>query len=71
VGERIRQDVWENKSNGQKLVTIPHDSDIEAGDPVDIFPAGDARTLYPDEKLVKKVAERVKRDLNHDDSEEG
>lgn len=28
--------VWENKSNGQKCVTIPKASDIEAGDAVQI-----------------------------------
>ena len=30
--ERFRRKVWQNKSNGQKLVTIPADSEIEAGD---------------------------------------
>lgn len=28
--------VYENKHNGQKLVTIPKDSDIEVGDAVQI-----------------------------------
>ena len=29
---RIKRKVWKNKGNGQKLVTIPKDSDVEAGD---------------------------------------
>ncbi len=29
---RIKRKVWVNKGNGQKLITIPHDSDIERGD---------------------------------------
>ena len=30
----IRRKVWKNKSNGQKLVTIPKDSNIEDGDEI-------------------------------------
>ena len=29
---RIKRKVWVNKGNGQKLITIPKDSDIEDGD---------------------------------------
>jgi len=29
---RIKRIVWKNKTNGQKLVTVPKDSDIEAGE---------------------------------------
>lgn len=29
---RIKRRVWVNKGNGQKLVTVPFDSDIIAGD---------------------------------------
>jgi hypothetical protein len=29
---RMKRKVWKNKANGQKLVTIPKDSDIEKGD---------------------------------------
>lgn len=29
---RIKRKVWVNKSNGQKLVTVPKDSDIDKGD---------------------------------------
>lgn len=29
---RMKRKVWKNKSNGQKLLTIPKDSDIEDGD---------------------------------------
>ena len=29
---RIKRKVWINKGNGQKLITIPHDSDIEDGE---------------------------------------
>lgn len=32
----IIQKVWKNKSNNQKLVTIPKNSNIEAGDYVKI-----------------------------------
>jgi hypothetical protein len=31
---RLRVKVWMNKGNGQKLVTIPKNSDIEDGDEV-------------------------------------
>ena len=34
--ERIIKKVWVNKSNQQKLVTIPKDSDIQEGDYVEI-----------------------------------
>ncbi len=34
--DKIIKIVWENKSNGQKCVTIPKNSDIEAGDAVQI-----------------------------------
>ncbi len=33
---RIKRKVWVNKGNGQKLITIPFDSDIESGDYVRI-----------------------------------
>ncbi len=29
---KIKRKVWINKSNGQKLITIPADSNIEKGD---------------------------------------
>jgi len=29
---RMKRKVWRNKSNNQKLITIPKDSDIEDGD---------------------------------------
>jgi len=29
---RMKRKVWKNKGNNQKLVTIPKDSDVEAGD---------------------------------------
>jgi len=29
---KIKKIVWQNKTNGQKLVTIPKDSNIESGD---------------------------------------
>jgi len=29
---KFKRKVWVNKGNGQKLVTIPKDSDIEDGD---------------------------------------
>jgi len=32
----IVKKVWENKTNGQKLVTIPKESDIDPGDYVKI-----------------------------------
>ncbi len=35
-GKRIIKKVWKNKSNNQKLVTIPKDSEIEEGDFVEI-----------------------------------
>jgi len=31
---RIKRKVWVNKGNGQKLVTIPFDSDVKSGDEV-------------------------------------
>lgn len=34
--ERIIRKVWVNKSNGQKLVTIPKDCDIESGEHIEI-----------------------------------
>jgi len=34
--EKIIKKVWRNKSNQQKLVTIPKDSNIEEGDYVEI-----------------------------------
>ncbi len=34
--DKIIKIVWKNKSNGQKCVTIPKESDIEAGDAVQI-----------------------------------
>lgn len=36
IMEKIIKIVWKNKSNGQKCVTIPKDSNIEAGDAVQI-----------------------------------
>ncbi|MBS3749553.1 MAG: hypothetical protein KGY65_08335 [Candidatus Thermoplasmatota archaeon] len=29
---RMKRKVWKNRSNNQKLITIPKDSDIEEGD---------------------------------------
>jgi len=29
---KIKRKVWVNKANGQKLITIPYDSNIEKGD---------------------------------------
>ena len=37
---RMKRKVWKNKSNGQKLVTIPKDSDIQDGDYVWIEKCG-------------------------------
>lgn len=34
--ERIIKKVWVNKSNKQKLITIPKDSEIQEGDYVEI-----------------------------------
>ena len=34
--KKIIQVVWKNKSNGQKLVTVPKDSDITEGEYVEI-----------------------------------
>lgn len=34
--QKIIQKVWKNKSNQQKLVTIPKDCDIKEGDYVEI-----------------------------------
>lgn len=34
---KIIMKVWKNKSNGQKLVTIPKDSKIDEGDYVEII----------------------------------
>lgn len=34
--ERIIKKVWVNKSNKQKLITIPKDSEIQKGDYVEI-----------------------------------
>jgi len=31
---KIKRKVWINKGNGQKLITIPKDSNIENGDSV-------------------------------------
>lgn len=31
---RIKRKIWENRGNGQKLVTIPKDSDLNPGDEV-------------------------------------
>ncbi len=34
--DRIIQKVWVNKANGQKLITIPADSNISEGDFVEV-----------------------------------
>jgi len=31
---KIKRKVWVNRGNGQKLITIPKDSDVEEGDEV-------------------------------------
>jgi len=36
VNERIIVKIRENKSNGQKMVTIPSDSELKSGDYVEI-----------------------------------
>ena len=38
--EKLIQRVWENKGNKQKLVTIPKESEIKAGDLVEIEKVG-------------------------------
>lgn len=41
---KFKRKVWENKSNKQKLVTIPKDSNIKKGDEVWIEDVRDADT---------------------------
>jgi len=36
VDKKIIGKVWKNKGNGQKLITIPKDCDIEEGDYVKV-----------------------------------
>lgn len=63
--ESFEAQVWENSSNGQRLITVPSDvhDEIQDGDTVKVFhPPEWARKKYIDEYLISKLKEVLRGD---------